>query len=129
MFKKNDPNSTDILGKTNRIVHATEIRGDIFSEADFRLDGVLYGNFTCNGRLVIGSQGRINGDIKCTNLDIEGVFEGTADVEALITLRSTAVVNGHLRMKNLTVEEGAKVNATCEMKKDSSQYLNEQGEE
>ena len=116
--KKSNPNSTETLGKTNRIVHATEIRGDIFSEADFRLDGILYGNFTCNGRLVIGGQGKIKGDIKCTNLDIEGVFEGNAEVEQLISLRATAVINGHLRMKNLIVEEGAKVNSTCEMTKD-----------
>lgn len=118
MFKKSNPNSTETLGKTNRIVHATEIRGDIFSEADFRLDGILYGNFTCNGRLVIGSQGKIKGDVKCTNLDIEGVFEGTAEVEQLISLRASAIVNGHLQMKNLMVETGAKVNSTCEMTKE-----------
>jgi cytoskeletal protein CcmA (bactofilin family) len=125
MFKKNDPNSTDNLGKTNRIVQATEIRGDIFSEADFRLDGTLHGNFTCNGRLVIGAQGLVKGDVKCANLDIEGVFEGTAVVEQLITLRATAVVNGHLKMSNLMVEAGAKVNSTCEMKKDELKNFEE----
>ncbi|UYW00896.1 polymer-forming cytoskeletal protein [Flavobacterium agricola] len=115
MFKKGEPNATENLGKTNRIVYATEIKGDITSEADFRLDGLLHGNFTCKGRLVIGAQGKLVGDIKCANLDIEGVFEGTAIVDALITLRTSAVVTGHLKMKNLVVEQGAKVNSTCEM--------------
>jgi len=125
MFKKNDPNSTESLGKTNRIVHQTEIKGDILSEADFRLDGILLGNFTSNGRLVIGSQGKIKGDIKCANLDIEGIFEGTANVDQLVTLRATAVVNGHLRMRNLMVESGARVNSTCEMIKDGNQVIEE----
>ena len=43
--KKKQP-YTDLLGKTNRIVEATQIKGDIFSPADFRLDGELLGNFT-----------------------------------------------------------------------------------
>jgi hypothetical protein len=31
--------------KTNRIVEGTIIKGDIVSQADFRLDGELIGNF------------------------------------------------------------------------------------
>jgi cytoskeletal protein CcmA (bactofilin family) len=33
------------VGKTNRIVEGTTIKGDIISQADFRLDGKLIGNF------------------------------------------------------------------------------------
>jgi cytoskeletal protein CcmA (bactofilin family) len=43
MFNKQKP-YTDLLGKTNRIVEGTIIKGDIVS-ADFRLDGELIGNF------------------------------------------------------------------------------------
>jgi len=129
MFKKSDPSSTESLGKTNRIVYATEIKGDIISEADFRLDGFLQGNFTCKGRLVIGSQGKVVGDIKCANLDVEGIFEGNADVTSLITLRASAVVTGHLKMKNLMVEEGASANFTCEKRKENETLIaTEKGE-
>lgn len=68
--KKKQP-YTDLLGKTNRIVEATQIKGDIFSPADFRLDGELLGNFTSNGKLVIGPSGKVIGDIVCKNADIE----------------------------------------------------------
>ncbi len=112
---KSTKNPTDNLGKTNRIVQATEINGDVFSEADFRLDGILIGNLTCNGKLVIGPQGKIIGDIKCANLDVEGTFEGNVLVQQQIAIRSTATITGHLQMSQLIVESGASFNATCEM--------------
>ena len=45
MFNKNQKVPTDVLGKTNRIVEGTIIKGDIISQADFRLDGSLIGKF------------------------------------------------------------------------------------
>jgi cytoskeletal protein CcmA (bactofilin family) len=50
--------------KTNRIVEGTIIKGDIVSQADFRLDGELIGNFFSTGKLVIGPAGIIT-DIQC----------------------------------------------------------------
>lgn len=52
MFTKNSKVSADVLGKTNRIVEGTIITGTISSEADFRLDGHLIGNFTSQGKIV-----------------------------------------------------------------------------
>ena len=64
MFEKTPKNPTDNLGKTNRIVEGTLIKGDITSAADFRLDGELIGNFISSGKIVIGPAGSITGDIK-----------------------------------------------------------------
>ena len=57
MFNKNQKVHTDVLGKTNRIVEGTIIKGDIISQADFRLDGYLIGNFQSEGKIVIGPAG------------------------------------------------------------------------
>jgi hypothetical protein len=38
MFNKKAKPYTELLGKTNRIVEGTIIKGDIVSQADFRLD-------------------------------------------------------------------------------------------
>jgi cytoskeletal protein CcmA (bactofilin family) len=43
MFDKKQKPYTQIF-KTNRIVEGTTIKGDIISQADFRLDGKLIGN-------------------------------------------------------------------------------------
>lgn len=115
MFKKESKSYTDALGKTNRIVEGTQINGDIISVADFRLDGVLKGNFTTEGKLVIGPAGGVIGDIICKNADIEGVFEGTIRVEDQLNIKSTAKVKGEVQTAKLSVEPGALFTATCQM--------------
>lgn len=113
--KKNKQPYTDLLGKTNRIVEATQIKGDIFSPADFRLDGELIGNFTSNGKLVIGPSGKVIGDVVCKNADIEGVFTGKITVYELLNIKATAFVEGEVCIGKLAIEPGAHFTATCVM--------------
>lgn len=116
MFDKKPKSLTDLLGKTNRIVEGTIIKGDIISPADFRLDGELIGNFTSSGKLVIGSAGSVKGDIICKNADIEGKFEGKIQIEDTLNIKETAIITGNVVIGKLTVEPGAIFNATCLMK-------------
>lgn len=106
----------ELFGKTNRIVEGTRIRGDIFSVADFRLDGELIGNFTSQGKLVIGPTGRIIGNITCKNLDIEGTYEGKIDVSELLTIKAKAKIKGEALVGKLAVEPGAEFFASCQMR-------------
>jgi cytoskeletal protein CcmA (bactofilin family) len=116
MFKKDTNSYTDLLGKTNRIVEGTKLRGDIVSQADFRLDGELIGNFHSNGKLVIGPAGSVKGDIICKNLDIEGKFEGKIQVSEVLSIKSKATILGEVTCGKLAVEPGAIFTATCSMK-------------
>lgn len=115
MFDKKPKSLTDVLGKTNRIVEGTIIKGDIISPADFRLDGELIGNFTSNGKLVIGPVGSVKGDIICINADIEGKFEGKIKVEDTLNIKESASIIGEVIIGKLSVEPGAAFNATCVM--------------
>lgn len=115
MFDKKTKSLTDVLGKTNRIVEGTIIKGDIISPADFRLDGELIGNFTSNGKLVIGPVGSVKGDIICINADIEGKFEGKIKVEDTLNIKESANIIGEVIIGKLSVEPGAAFNATCVM--------------
>lgn len=108
--------TTENLGKTNRIVEQTTITGDIVSQADFRFDGFLQGNFKSEGKLVIGPAGGIKGEIVCKNCDIEGKFEGKIIVEDLLSIKSTAIIIGDVQAGKLSVEPGAIFTATCAMK-------------
>ncbi|MFL9845215.1 bactofilin family protein [Flavobacterium rhizosphaerae] len=116
MFDKSQKVSNDALGKTNRIVEGTIIKGDIISKADFRLDGQLEGNFTSPGKIVIGPGGSVTGDIKCKNADIEGMFDGRIEVEELLSVKSKAHITGEVMVGKLAVEPGAEFTATCSMK-------------
>lgn len=116
MFDKKTKPYTDQLGKTNRIVEGTKLKGNIHSIADFRLDGELIGNFQSDGKLVIGPEGCIIGDIDCKNADIEGKFKGKINVEELLNIKATAIIEGEVTVGKLAVEPGAFFTATCAMK-------------
>lgn len=116
MFEKKPKSYTDTLGKTNRIVEGTTITGDIISQADFRLDGHLVGNFTSAGKIVIGPAGSVTGDVICLNADIEGAFNGRIEVDELLSIKSKASIQGEVLTGQLSVEPGAMFTATCNMK-------------
>lgn len=127
MFEKVKKNGTELLGKTNRIVEGTSIVGDIVSKADFRLDGELIGNFTSQGKLVIGSSGIVKGEIICHNADIEGEFQGKLKVLEVLNIKSTARIHGDVAVGKLSIEPGADFTATCTMLTNSNQILLEDG--
>jgi cytoskeletal protein CcmA (bactofilin family) len=121
MFDKKPKSLTDVLGKTNRIVEGTIIKGDIISQADFRLDGALIGNFSSNGKLVIGPAGSVKGEIICQNADIEGEFEGKIKVDDTLNIKASAIIIGDVTVGKLSVEPGAVFSATCIMKPNATQ--------
>ena len=106
----------EIGGQPNRIEKNTKIKGDIISEADFRIDGKLDGNVKTSGKVVIGKGGYIHGKVECVNADIEGNFNGELLVSDLLSLKASAVIEGTVVVTKLSVEPGATFNASCSMK-------------
>jgi len=106
----------EIGGQPNRIESNTKIKGDIISEADFRIDGKLNGNLKTSGKVVIGKDGYIHGKVECVNADIEGSFNGELLVTELLSLKASALIEGTVSVAKLAVEPGATFNASCTMK-------------
>lgn len=115
MFKKNEKNYTDLLGRTNRIVEGTKIKGSIETNADIRLDGVLVGDLNVSGRLVIGPKGVVEGDVNCVNADIEGRIKGNVIVKEVLVVKASAMIEGEVTVGKLSVEPGAVFRALCTM--------------
>ena len=106
----------EINGQPNKIEASTRINGEIKSNADFRIDGFLNGSITTSGKVVVGKEGVIEGNIKCLNADIEGKFNGKIEASEILNLKSTAVIEGEVQISKLIVEAGANFNAKCSMK-------------
>lgn len=107
-------NSPDRL---NRIVEGTVIQGDITSESNIRIDGKHTGTIQTKGRLVVGAKGYIEGEIHCSNADIEGTFIGKITVQEQLALKSTAKLEGDIITGKLSIEPGAKFSGSCSMDK------------
>jgi len=129
MFDKKPKSYTELLGKTNRIVEGTVIKGDIISHADFRLDGELIGNFQSKGKIVIGPAGSVTGDIVCKNADIEGKFNGKINVAEILNVKSKASIHGEVSVGKLSVEPGADFSASCMMKTNTKNLIANNGQQ
>jgi len=99
----------------NMIGKGTSIKGDIRSDGDFRVDGILHGSIQSNGKIVVGVSGSIDGDITCQNADISGQVKAVIKVKELLSLKSTSKVTGEVHTSKLAIEPGAKFSGTCNM--------------
>ncbi|MDZ7613435.1 MAG: polymer-forming cytoskeletal protein [Flavobacteriaceae bacterium] len=115
MFQKNK-NPQVTVSDRNVVSKNTIFSGDFLSEGDFRIDGKIDGNITTSGKVVIGKEGIVNGNITCTNAEIEGLFTGILVVDELLSLKATSVINGEVTLGKLMVEPGAELNAVCTVK-------------
>lgn len=100
---------------SNSIVAGTIIEGNIKASSDVRIDGELVGNITCNGKLILGPDGKIIGEIFCQNAVIEGLFQGKITCSELLNVRETAKIKGEINTEKLIVQSGAVFNVTCNM--------------
>ncbi|WP_298779630.1 polymer-forming cytoskeletal protein [uncultured Polaribacter sp.] len=100
----------------NVISKNTSIVGEIKSEGDFRIDGILEGNLTTKGRVIIGAEGKVKGNVFAGNADVEGEISGQLNVEKTLTVKAVALITGDVTTGKLSIEPGATFNATCVMK-------------
>lgn len=107
--------SDTINSLINTITVGTTIKGDIQANGDFRMDGTLDGNVTLTGKLVIGEQGYINGNVVCQNANVMGTIDGNLSVKEFLTLYSSAKVKGDIVANKLAIEPGAFFSGTCHM--------------
>lgn len=113
-FKSKDPQ--DNIGIShNAIATGTVIKGDITAETDVRLDGRIEGNIKCNGKIIVGPQGSVLGDITSVNTEVMGEVKGNINVEDTLSLKSNALVKGDVATKTIIIEPGAKFTGTCSM--------------
>lgn len=108
--------NTSVEGSAiNLIGVGTQIIGDIISSGDVRIDGSLNGNIKLNGRLVVGPNGKIEGNVMCQNADISGEVKGTVEVVEMLALKSTARILGDMITGKLGIEPGAIFTGSCNM--------------
>ena len=101
--------------RNNLIGNGTTIKGEIIASGDIRIDGTVMGTLKSTGKVVIGQQGVVEGDILCNSTDISGRVKGTIRVDELTTLKSTSRLEVELYTKQLFIEVGAIFTGKCDM--------------
>jgi len=99
----------------NLISNGTEITGDVKSNGDIRIDGLLTGNLTTKGKVVIGPTGKVKGEVYCKNSEVSGTVDGKICVSQLLTLKTDSKISGDILTFKLSIEPGAKFTGNCKM--------------
>ena len=99
----------------SKIISGTNIKGDVKTKGDIRIDGSLTGTLDCMGKLVVGPQAIIEGQVKCKNADISGTVTASILVEGLLSLKSSSKLLGDIKVSKISIEPGAVFSGKCEM--------------
>ncbi|HEY0635113.1 MAG TPA: polymer-forming cytoskeletal protein [Gammaproteobacteria bacterium] len=94
----------------------TEIRGDVVFSGGLHVDGVIKGNVTsaqeAGSLLSLSERGRIEGEVRVSNLMLNGTVIGDVHSGAHIELAPKARINGNLYYKVLEMAGGSEVNGS-----------------
>lgn len=114
---KKEKTTTTTTGSSaiNVIGEGTKIVGDLSSNGDLRIDGVVEGSVRTQSKCVLGASGRIIGNIDAKNCDLSGKVEGDVIVRELLLIKSTGKVNGDITTAKMVVENGGEFNGSCSM--------------
>ncbi len=106
-FQNDDISINTLIGQ------GSFIQGDLNVKGFIRFDGDIDGNLETSGRLIIGDQARVRGNIRATSVIIHGIIEGDVVAPEGVHLYSTATVIGDIVSKKILVEEKVFVQGQC----------------
>jgi cytoskeletal protein CcmA (bactofilin family) len=116
MFKKNfETESESPSGQTTILAAGTEIKGDMESKGDIRIDGTLHGNLSTASKVVVGASGMIKGNITAEKAEIMGKVIGNLRISDLLILKANSDISGNVHTRQLQVAPTASFNGECHM--------------
>lgn len=112
---KTNASGTNNLPSVNMISEGTSVKGTLRTKNDIRIAGDLDGEAIADGKVIVSSTGKVDGNIQAVDADVAGHVDGEIKVKNKLILRQAATVEGDIFTKSLLVEEGAQINGACHM--------------
>lgn len=117
MAAKKEAHTEDVSIISNGVT----INGELKSEGNVRIDGIINGNVSVSGNLTLGDTSHIKGEVKARSINMSGQIEGKVMVDEKLRLESKSVLKGDLIAKTLIIEEGAFFDGRSSMDKNKSE--------
>lgn len=115
MFKSKQPTKTALPLSASIIATGNTINGNISSEGDIRIDGTIKGNVFSKAKVLIGTEGMVEGTIHSREADISGNVCGNINCKELLHLKGNAMVSGDIHTGKLLIEPSVSFNGQCQM--------------
>ena len=97
------------------ISKGVKIEGKLSCSGNIRLDGEVQGDISSEGVVIIGENGKVNGQINADSITIGGRVAGTVRAKDKVVLEAKANLKGDITTKALMVEAGAIFNGNTKM--------------
>lgn len=105
----------DVIKISTLIGKKAVIDGDVSGKGNFKIDGVVDGNISIKGDLVMGENAVITGNITAKNIIIAGKVVGDIEASGQLSIKRTGSISGSQKCGSLIVEEGSSVVGKCEI--------------
>ncbi|MFV0530900.1 MAG: polymer-forming cytoskeletal protein [Flavobacteriales bacterium] len=115
MIKKKSNEETTTPNERNFLSIHSKIKGDISTQGVLRIDGIVEGNITVQGRLILGAKSKVQGNIISDSLEIEGTLIGDCKIKETLALKQSAVVQGNIAYKSISIDLGAQFTGTSKI--------------
>ena len=113
---KNTASTVETQSKVGTILGPGAVfDGNLTVPETIRIDGIVNGNCNCKKNLVIGPEGRVEGNITAQNVVISGKVTGDIVVEGKLELYSTGKLTGNITARSLVIDEDAYFDGRCTM--------------
>jgi cytoskeletal protein CcmA (bactofilin family) len=93
----------------------TDIKGDLNFKGSFRIDGRFSGKINSDSVLIVGDNGKVEADIIIGIIIINGEVNGTIQAKEKVEINASGRVLGKVITPKLAVEEGAYLEANCQI--------------
>lgn len=103
-------------GVPETIVGASvKIEGDLVSEGDIKVDGVVSGKIKTSKNLYVGPTAKIEADVDAGSAVLAGIIKGDIKVRENLQIEETGKVDGNITCGRLTIADGAHFTGSCTM--------------
>ena len=96
------------------------VHGSINASGDACIDSVVEGDVIIKGKLVIGKNGNIKGNVQATNVLVDGTIDGNLTCFNKAVIGNEAYITGNINSLIIEIQEGAVIKGTVIKKTDRS---------
>jgi cytoskeletal protein CcmA (bactofilin family) len=112
---KNSPYNGVRSEEATVISKGVKIEGKLSCSGSIRIDGDVQGDISSESNVVVGENGRVNGQINAESITIGGQVTGTVRAKEKLVMDSKGNLKGDIISKILVMEAGAIFNGNSKM--------------
>ena len=115
MTMKNESSTTDGRSSDLLLGAGAEFEGKLRFKGTVRIDARFTGSIVTNDVLVVGEHARIDAEISCGTVIVDGEVNGNIHAKSAVEVHRSGKVRGNVETPSLLVEQGSVLQGEVKM--------------